>query len=315
MGTVGALNLITTSLTGLQEAMSYATSSNRVTDASARLLNTARIVLSMRQCLMQSPPDWAAIKRVVGEARAAAQDGAFDAAALPEVELVEGECHNRTILATLRAALTGPGAVSGVAGRVEVADVSTAQLEAAIAAVRGYSCRTVMAWRLLFSAVLVLRLREGALADDWTRVKALLDDPSVVRAEIAAWGDVRSGGPSGLVVTAAGGGGGLSRDGPSVPPVTPFGGPVAGGSAAAVAATPQGPPPSSTSNFASFWNGSGVTSDVPLAPEARDEVQVRTQTRCQTLPRPIVPKIIVLSLVADELLWVHAFRAADSRRG
>ena len=69
MGTVGALNLITTSLTGLQEAMSYATSSNRVTDASARLLNTARIVLSMRQCLMQSPPDWAAIKRVVGSAR------------------------------------------------------------------------------------------------------------------------------------------------------------------------------------------------------------------------------------------------------
>ncbi len=58
--------------------------------------------------------------------------------------------------------------------------MSTGGLEAAIAEVKGYTCRTVMASRLKFSAVLVLRLRQAVLSDNWARAKALLEDPSPV---------------------------------------------------------------------------------------------------------------------------------------
>lgn len=104
----------------------------------------------------------------------AEQKESFDATEI-EVELIQDELNNRTIIAELTKALSS-GAPSGPIGELDLSSIDVESLQADVNDANELGCHTKEAKELLENANLVLRIRRGLVSEDWDMVEHALDE-------------------------------------------------------------------------------------------------------------------------------------------
>jgi len=132
----------------------------------------------LRSVLLAENWDWVAT--VLADARH--EKRVFPVESLQELQLVQDELDNRTILAQLTGALSS-GAARGAIGDLDVDGIDTSGLDRAITFARSLGCKTIESSQMVATAQLVRRLRQALVAGDLDLAGELLDG---VRGKVLA---------------------------------------------------------------------------------------------------------------------------------
>ena len=169
-GKVGDLSLDAVEVALLDAAIAAAVDTGVKTEAAAKLLTSAKIVRRLRSVLLSGNWEW--VGSVLSDAREVKED--FPLVSLRELQLVQDELDNRSILSALTAALSA-GGPSGTVGDLALAGVDTAGLDAAINYAKTLGCKTIEASQMVATAQLVRRLRQSLVAGDLALASEMLD--------------------------------------------------------------------------------------------------------------------------------------------
>jgi hypothetical protein len=166
---------------------------------------------------VQQEGNWQWVGSVLLEARG--MRAAFPPVTLRELQLAQDELDNRAACAQLIAALAS-GAVMGPVGHVDLAAISVAGLDSAVAYARSLGVKSPEATALVDTALAVRGLRAAAQAEDWPGAGRLLaalagvtltgaaveDELRLIKANVdnhaaltALHAAAASGGPSGVL--------------------------------------------------------------------------------------------------------------------
>ena len=170
VGKVGDLSLDSVEVALLDAAIAAAVDTGVKTAAAAKLLTAAKIVRRLRSVLLSGNWEW--VGSVLTDARDVKED--FPLVSLRELQLVQDELDNRSIISALTAALSAGGPM-GTVGDLQLAGVDTEGLDAAINYAKTLGCKTVEASQMVATAQLVRRLRQCLVAGDLSMARDMLD--------------------------------------------------------------------------------------------------------------------------------------------
>ena len=190
-GQVGQLSFNAVSVHELDSAIAFAMAAPRITSVSAVLLSTAKLVRNLRACLMETPVNWPGVQALLPDIVDAGSSKEIDMICWPEIELVQEELGNTEVCGALRAAI-GSGGVTGDVDHVDVSSADVSGLEAGLQAAAQFGCSTTVARRLALSALLLFRLRDAAIAGQWSFVRDVIEDCSGISDAFPSELDVRS---------------------------------------------------------------------------------------------------------------------------
>ena len=166
-GDVGAFDASTVVVSVLRGACQRAGQLACSTDEVEGLVAVGEAVIRVREALLED--DWDTVRRALGSGTRGPAWRVVQA----EVDLVQGELDNRTLIARISKALSS-GAASGDVGMLDLSSIEVAPLAVAVADALEASAVTEEAQQLLSTAQLVLTLRRALASEDWQGVERTL---------------------------------------------------------------------------------------------------------------------------------------------
>lgn len=183
-GPTGELNTTAVTTEKLEAAMAHATATKLVTQRANDLMSSARILKDMRDALRLD--DWSRLEAVVQTAVSERDAGRLAKACEAELQMGIDEVMNQRLIEKLHEGMEA-GAATGVVGNINVAAISTAKLDDALAMGDEFGWKSAASAKLRETALIVHRLRTSMKAEDWEDVRVLLQqlrDEAVQLADV-----------------------------------------------------------------------------------------------------------------------------------
>eukprot|EP01138_Halocafeteria_seosinensis_P015798 gb/GECG01016122.1/.p1 GENE.gb/GECG01016122.1/~~gb/GECG01016122.1/.p1 ORF type:complete len:2167 (+),score=323.76 gb/GECG01016122.1/:1-6501(+) len=184
-GAIGNINYENIDTSGLEWAISYANKMGCITGEARQLLRSAEVIKRLRQAV--SSEQWSQVQQVLRDAKSTVL---ADLVA-PEINLVQDELSNRTVLNELTAAMS-KGRPTGEIGRLYDGNIDTKRLVQAIEYAENIGCKTEEAEVMLSTARVVLRLRQHVLNKDYKGAAHCLDELRNQPVATVALGEIKS---------------------------------------------------------------------------------------------------------------------------